>query len=208
MNKALAKRYSKLKPSYTIKATIGGWPNGTAKSSQLARKPFSCLTTTAQSPTIAKQLGSSWPRWPNDLAQVGRKFEFDQIQAKLDPTQAKWVTKRNPTSTMLKTWLELAWVESTVWPGLNVGMNAKVLLSCILYTVTSNRHHENLGSTACWKYAHEARSMNQWLCREFQWNGKHEFLRGILRQWIKAEQIILFSTPIFFLPFLPTFIII
>ena len=32
------------------KTCIGGWPNGTAKSSQLAWKPFNCLTTTAQSP--------------------------------------------------------------------------------------------------------------------------------------------------------------
>ena len=48
--------------------TIGGWPNGASNSIQLARKPFSCLTTTAQSPGNTNNLarvGESWPRWPN-----------------------------------------------------------------------------------------------------------------------------------------------
>ena len=38
---------SQLEPSYRIKTCIGGWPNGTAKSSLLALKPFNCLKTTA-----------------------------------------------------------------------------------------------------------------------------------------------------------------
>ena len=65
--KALAKRYSQLKPSYKIKTCIGGWPNGTAKSSQFARKIFNCLTTTAQSPNNNNlaRVGLSWLRWSN-----------------------------------------------------------------------------------------------------------------------------------------------
>ena len=48
--KALAKLYTQLKqlePSYKIKTCDGGWPNGTAKSSQFSRKPFNFLNTTA-----------------------------------------------------------------------------------------------------------------------------------------------------------------
>ena len=83
--KALAKRYSQLKPSYKIKTDIGGWPNGTTKSSQLARKPFSCLTTTAQCPhnnkttwlelTIGGQTVDTSSQVVN-LARLGLSWEY------------------------------------------------------------------------------------------------------------------------------------
>ena len=110
---------SQLESSYNIKTCIGGGPNDTTKSSQLARnrlivwtiRPCSHITTT-------KQLGESWleitevaANRVENLAPVGRKFEFDQ-------SQAKWVAKRYPTPSKLWTWLELAWVGRTVWPGL------------------------------------------------------------------------------------------
>ena len=68
-----------------IKTCIGGWPDGTAKSSQLARNLLNCLTTTAQSPNNNKQLCcrklAGGGQAVENVAQVGLKFELDQIQA-------------------------------------------------------------------------------------------------------------------------------
>ena len=64
---------AQLDSSYEIKTCIDWWPNGTAKSSQLARKPFNCLTTTAQSPNnITKRLGNSW----HELAEVTKRWKL------------------------------------------------------------------------------------------------------------------------------------
>ena len=111
----------KLSQSYKIKTCIGGWPNGTAKSSQLARIPSTCLTTTARSLTnLTKQLGESWlkfvevAKWWKTWLELGVHLSF----IKFKPTRAKWVDKWYPTWTRLETWLKLAWVRSTVWPGL------------------------------------------------------------------------------------------
>ena len=71
----MAKRYSQLEPSYkiTIKTCIGGWPNGTAKSSQLARNHSKCLNTTAYSRiTITKQLVESWLELAEVAKQTGK----------------------------------------------------------------------------------------------------------------------------------------
>ena len=78
--KVMAKRYSQLKPSYKIKICIGGWPNDTAKSSQLARKPFNCLHTTAYSHKNNKT--TSRVQTVENMARVGRTFDW------LDPTRA------------------------------------------------------------------------------------------------------------------------
>ena len=110
---------SQLESSYKIKTCIGGWPNDTAKSSQIARNRAIVWIQPRSHITITKQLGESWLEfgWGGQtvekLARVGRKFELDQIQAnssQLEPTQAKWVAKRYPTPSKLWTWLELAWV--------------------------------------------------------------------------------------------------
>ena len=65
---ALAKRYFQLEPTLTKfqnqKLHAGG-QTVAANSNQLGRKPFNCLTMTAQSPKNNKQLGESWLRWPN-----------------------------------------------------------------------------------------------------------------------------------------------
>ena len=105
-----------LSPGQTVLPTQAKlWPNGATKSSQLERKPFNCLTTTAQSPNNNKTTWRelAWVGWVGQtvkiLARVGRKFELDQIQA-------KWVAKRYPAPLKLWTWLESAWVGRTVWP--------------------------------------------------------------------------------------------
>ena len=116
---------SKLEPSFKIKTCIGGWPNGTAKSSQLTRKPFNCLTSTAQSPNNNKTTWRELARvdWGGQtvgyLVRSWAKIWAWSDSNQLDPTQAKWMAKRYPTPSKLWTWLELVWGGSTVWPGLN-----------------------------------------------------------------------------------------
>ena len=60
---------SQLEPSYKIKTCIGGWPNDTNKSSQLARN-HSIVWIRARSHITIKinnlaRVGLSWLRWPN-----------------------------------------------------------------------------------------------------------------------------------------------
>ena len=83
--------------------------------------------------TIAKQLGESWPRWPNGSSWAkiwawSKSSQLDPTPAnsrQLQPTQDTCVAKRYPTPSKLKTWLELAWVGGTVWPGLHSGLIRK-----------------------------------------------------------------------------------
>ena len=63
-----------------------------------------------------KQLGESWlelsevaKRWKTWL-ELGENLSFDQLQTtaiQLQPTRAKWVSKRYPNPSKLKRWLEL-----------------------------------------------------------------------------------------------------
>ena len=80
--------------THEIKTCISGWPNrGTAKSSQLARKPFNCLTTTAQSPnnyeTTCQESAEVAKRWKTRL-ELGENLNL----IKFKPIRAKWVAKR------------------------------------------------------------------------------------------------------------------
>ena len=128
--KALAKWYSQLKQTQA-KLQNQNFHRQVAKRYRQVdpalKKLFNCLNSTACHITITKQLGDSslengsGGQTVENLARVGRKFEFDQIQAnliQLEPTQVKWVAQRYPTPSKLWTWLELAWVGRTVWPGL------------------------------------------------------------------------------------------
>ena len=114
-------------------ASAGGQTAVLPSWASLQEWPFNCLTMTAQSPNnnetawlklaiMAKggKIGSNWAKiliWSNS--------------SQLDPTQAKWMAKRYPTWTKLKTWLELAWVGSTIWSG---HMTIKLVISncCML----------------------------------------------------------------------------
>ena len=105
---------SQFEPSYNIETCIGGWPNDTVKSSQLASEPFSCLNTTAWSrgddEAIWREL--AWGgQTVERLARVGRKCELDQIQAnsiQLEPSGWPNDTQLHPTSCELgPSWLEL-----------------------------------------------------------------------------------------------------
>ena len=76
-------------------------------------------------------------QWPNDNKTTWRKLargwktwlmlagNLSLIQ--LDPTQARWMAKRYPIWTTLNTWLGVAWVGSTVWPGVNASKTFWVL---------------------------------------------------------------------------------
>ena len=95
-------------PSYKNKTCIGGWPNGTAKSSHLARKPFNCLTTTAQSPnnnnlTTQWELAEVAKRW-NTLCLSWKIWAWSN-SSQLQPTRTKCVAERYPTPSKLKIWL-------------------------------------------------------------------------------------------------------
>ena len=122
-SKALAKRYSQLKPTRAKvqnQNCIAGWPNDTTKSSQLARNHSVVWIRPRSHITIKKKLarvGSNWLRWPNDenCASSWAKI-WAWSSSQLDPTRAKWVAKRYPTPSKLCTWLELVWVGR---PGLN-----------------------------------------------------------------------------------------
>ena len=82
LRKALAKRYSQLKPTRAKlqNQNLHRWVAKRYRQVEPARKsiirPRSHLT-------MNKQLGSSWSRRQTveHLARVGRKFELDQIQA-------------------------------------------------------------------------------------------------------------------------------
>ena len=110
---ALARRHSQLKPSYKIKTCIGGWPNGTAKSSQLASNPASFLTTTAQSPNNNETAWRELARvrrgrhTVESLARVGRKFEPGQLQA--SPIQLE------PSGWPNDTQLHPSWKRGSSW---------------------------------------------------------------------------------------------
>ena len=95
---ALAKRRSQLEPtrSYKIKTCIGGWPNDTAKSSQLARNHSIVWIRPHGHTTMTKQLGESWLRWPNGgkLGSSWAKIWDWSNSNQLDRTWAKWVAER------------------------------------------------------------------------------------------------------------------
>ena len=127
--KVLAKRYSQLKP---IRAKLQN-QNLNRRVAKWYRQVEPARTKAIQlSKYIHNNNKTTWRDWVGwgvqtveKMAQVGRKFEFDQIQAdltQLEPTQAKWVAKRYPTPSKWWTWLELAWVGRTVWPALGQRM--------------------------------------------------------------------------------------
>ena len=95
--KALGKRYSQLKQGYKIKTCISGWPNGTTKWSQLARKPFNCLTTTAQSSNDNK---TTWV----ELAKVAKTW--------LEVSENLKLIKFN-TQFIINLFVTLAWTHFT-----------------------------------------------------------------------------------------------
>ena len=83
--------------SQATKSKLGGWPNGTAKSSQLARnhsivwlRPRSHLTITKKNLVRVGWGGETG----ENLARIGRAWSNS---SQLDPTRAKWVAKRYPT---------------------------------------------------------------------------------------------------------------
>ena len=105
---------SQLQPSYKlIKTCVDRWLTGTYtdNSSYFARKTFNCLTT-----NNLVRVDLSWLRWTD-----GEKLGLSSVSIwvssssnQLDPTQAKWVAKWYPTK--LKTWLDVAWVGSSICP--------------------------------------------------------------------------------------------
>ena len=74
-----------------IKTCIGGWPNGTAKSSHLARNHSTVVIRPRSRVTITKQLGESWLRWPNGgkRGSSWAKISAWSNSSQLEHTQAK-----------------------------------------------------------------------------------------------------------------------
>ena len=113
---------SQLEPSYKIKTCTDRWVAKLYCQVQPARKKtiqFIWLRSRSHL-TITKQLGKSWL----ELAEVAKRckswLELGENLSLITfkPTEAKWVAKRYPTPSKLWTWLKLAWVGRTVWPGL------------------------------------------------------------------------------------------
>ena len=118
---------SQLDSGYKINTYIGGWPNGTAKSSQLARnhtmivwqQDHMSLTGTVQSPNDNKttwqflpclaEVAKQWKTW----LKLGTNLSFIKLKPtwlQLEPTQANWVAKQYPTPP------KLAWDgRRTIW---------------------------------------------------------------------------------------------
>ena len=88
----------------------------TAKSSQLARKPFNCLTTTAQSPNNNK---TSW-------RELGENLSLSKFKP-MEPTRAKWEA---PNDTQLGPSWKLggpSWKRGSRWLELGVGQGLKAI---------------------------------------------------------------------------------
>ena len=122
--KALAKRYSQLKPTRAKleNPNLHRWVAKRYRQVEKARKK-TIQFSDYESPnnkTTWLELAKVAKRW-NTWLELGENLtliKFKPTRANSSQLKPSEWPKRYPTPSKLWTWLELAWVGSTVWPGL------------------------------------------------------------------------------------------